>query len=395
MELALADRGVAQDSPGSVAIVDIDAQPEPAWRPPCESTGCVAFLSNLGVYDALIAFTPAADEPRSIFVIGLGWLKGKPEQVRRMVRTAERAWRTLSLRSVVVIDFDPCQPDAGPTPCCDPLSTDAWQRALEAFGQAVVARQETAAGTVEMFLLRRRQIGRFDDTVVTTVQTALPLLFDFVRASFAAQRAERGSALITAMFDQMTLPTLVVDRNAKPIMVNRAAKELLDRRTMLLRAMNGSITALTQRSSRALRTAIAKSTEATHGRADGMHAVRLSDSGDEWLLAIVMPTRPRTGLGTEPAATIIIHEPQRGRTPSCILSALGLLPSEQRFIDAFLQTDSLGDAAKLCSLSQETARTYLKRVRTKLGAHRQMDLVRLIHGLVPPITPDCATEGMH
>ena len=46
---------------------------------------------------------------------------------------------------------------------------------------------------------------------------------------------------------------------------------------------------------------------------------------------------------------------------------------------------SLGNAAEGCGLSEETARTYLKRVRAKLGVHRQMELAGLISGLVLPL----------
>ncbi|WP_375427458.1 ATP-binding cassette domain-containing protein [uncultured Sphingomonas sp.] len=56
----------------------------------------------------------------------------------------------------------------------------------------------------------------------------------------------------------------------------------------------------------------------------------------------------------------------------------------QRFLAVFMRSSSLVEAAKRCGLSDETARTYLKRVRAKLGAPRQMDLARSVHGLLAP-----------
>ena len=77
--------------------------------------------------------------------------------------------------------------------------------------------------------------------------------------------------------------------------------------------------------------------------------------------------------------------PGKVDAPSSLLEALGLLPSEQRFLGQFLKSSSLGNAAEGCGLSEETARTYLKRVRAKLGVHRQMELAGLISGLVLPL----------
>ena len=79
------------------------------------------------------------------------------------------------------------------------------------------------------------------------------------------------------------------------------------------------------------------------------------------------------------------HGAWQGRAPTSLLEALGLLPSEQRFLGHFLKSSSLCNAAEGCGLSEETARTYLKRVRAKLGVHRQMELAGLISGLVLPL----------
>ena len=82
---------------------------------------------------------------------------------------------------------------------------------------------------------------------------------------------------------------------------------------------------------------------------------------------------------------LILMGPGKVDAPTSLLEALGLLPSEQRFLGQFLKSSSLGNAAEGCGLSEETARTYLKRVRAKLGVHRQMELAGLISGLVLPL----------
>jgi hypothetical protein len=84
-------------------------------------------------------------------------------------------------------------------------------------------------------------------------------------------------------------------------------------------------------------------------------------------------------------ALLFVLAPGKMDAPTQLLEALGLLPSEQRFLGHFLKSSSLCDAALDCGLSEETARTYLKRVRAKLGVHRQMELAGLISGLVLPL----------
>ena len=103
-----------------------------------------------------------------------------------------------------------------------------------------------------------------------------------------------------------------------------------------------------------------------------------------------MPAVSRGGDTLSRCAMVLVHAPQTAEAPATLLEALGLLPSEQRFLSSFLRASSLNAAAEDSGLSEETARTYLKRVRAKLGVHRQMELAQLIYGLVPPLRQFCS-----
>ena len=113
--------------------------------------------------------------------------------------------------------------------------------------------------------------------------------------------------------------------------------------------------------------------------------IRLDGPDGSWRLAFVVPATPNTPDGACRSAMIVIHAPTTVQASPHLLEALGLLPSERRFLTSFLKASSLNEAAVDSGLSAETARTYLKRVRAKLGVHRQMDLASLISGLVPPL----------
>jgi DNA-binding CsgD family transcriptional regulator len=81
----------------------------------------------------------------------------------------------------------------------------------------------------------------------------------------------------------------------------------------------------------------------------------------------------------------MIHKMKIEAASSALMRAFGLLPSEQRFLTTFLQASSLSHAAASLDLSEETARTYLKRICSKLGVRRQIELASLMFGLSPPI----------
>ena len=159
---------------------------------------------------------------------------------------------------------------------------------------------------------------------------------------------------------------------------------MLDERKWLIRAADGSITGTNSNQAKALRDSIKlAATAADHSPIEEVH--RLDCRTGEWRLAYVVSAKSRAGDVLTRCALLIVLAPGKMDAPVQLLEALGLLPSEQRFLGHFLKSSSLGNAAVDCGLSEETARTYLKRVRAKLGVHRQMELAGLISGLVLPL----------
>lgn len=348
--------------------------------------GCNAFLTALGVEDALIAYSPAGRQERSLFVIGLRPLRERPEQLRRLLQAAERLWSPFVDRLVSVVDLptgveEPSAYDAGD----DRLLVGSWPSPLDPFGQGIVAQQITSRGKIDLFLLRRRERDRFGPEARMVTEAALPLFADAVLGYCEVRRSDHSAALLRILFDRMSAATLLVNAQGRPLMTNTAACALLHRRDPLLITVDGTIAAQLPRESRALKAAICNASDAEPGENNPPEAVRLTNGRDGFLLVVVIPARAERQDGTEGAAMVIVHEPKDDGAPAYILSALGLLPSEQRFLDSFLRSKSLSEAADRSNLSHETARTYLKRIRSKMGAHRQMDLARMVYGLVPPI----------
>jgi len=305
---------------------------------------------------------------------------------------ADRVWARSADGTLQIVGLPIFADDVG---CADsdherPALFGRLPSPLEGFGQAVVARQIDTEGRLDLLLLLRKGSEPLRSETAALMKATLPLFLDAILGFCLARRQEQRSALLRAMFDHMTLPTLLVDEQARPLIVNGAAAALLDRRDVLFRGADGVIAARSPRENRAFRAAVF-GVATSHGQDDdsGMSAVRLTDRAGQWKLAVAVPARSCLGdRKVRSAAMIVIHQPVAAGAPACILSALGLLPSEQRFLDHFLRANTLVEAAERSGLSHETARTYLKRVRAKLGAHRQMDLARLIYGLIPPLSAE-------
>jgi DNA-directed RNA polymerase specialized sigma24 family protein len=166
--------------------------------------------------------------------------------------------------------------------------------------------------------------------------------------------------------------------------MNSAARAMLEERKWLIRLADGSISSTNAKQSKQLRESIRIAATAD-ASASTENVYRLDSSTGDFRLAYVVSAMSRSGDTATRGALLIVLAPGKMDAPTPLLEALGLLPSEQRFLGHFLKSSSLGNAAVDSGLSEETARTYLKRVRAKLGVHRQMELAGLISGLVLPL----------
>lgn len=190
--------------------------------------------------------------------------------------------------------------------------------------------------------------------------------------------------MLEAMFDRVSLAMTMLSADAKPLFMNSAATAMLDERKWLIRSADGSIASTDTKQSKQFRESIRLAATADTN-IPTENVFRLDCNNGDWRLAYVLSAISRSGDTTTRCAMLIVLAPGKMDAPTQLLEALGLLPSEQRFLGHFLKSSSLGNAAVDCGLSEETARTYLKRVRAKLGVHRQMELAGLISGLVLPV----------
>jgi DNA-binding CsgD family transcriptional regulator len=94
---------------------------------------------------------------------------------------------------------------------------------------------------------------------------------------------------------------------------------------------------------------------------------------------VVTPLPASDGL----ALVVCANSKQNTSMVSCLLSELGLSPSEQRLAHRLVCGEGLDDAAEQISIKISTARSYLRSIFDKTGASRQSQLVALALSLTP------------
>lgn len=327
------------------------------------------YLAQFDITSALLTVAlPASGPQRHAFLIGFDHVRRDAAATQRLLNTMDGLWTRVGDQPLHHFQLSGLDTEPG-------SSTG---------GDGGIAIQMKRHGAhIRALFFHQRGTGRLSDQAAGALQLIAPLLADSAVGVAKLALQSRRSAMLEAMFDRVSLSMALLSADGQPLFVNSAAGALIEQRKWLIRAADGSIGAADPQQAKGLRDSIRRAATAT-AQAPVEDVFRLDCRNGDWRLAYVISAKSRSGDGTTRCAMVIIMGSGKVDAPTSLLEALGLLPSEQRFLGQFLKSSSLGNAAEGCGLSEETARTYLKRVRAKLGVHRQMELAGLISGLVLP-----------
>jgi hypothetical protein len=341
------------------------------------------YLAQYDVTSAIMTVTiPDVDIRRQAFLIGFEAARNNSNTTRRLLSAAEEIWARSDQQPAFQFQLS----DTNLACEIDPVSTNdsAGNAALAMFDHGVAAQMQHNGAIIRAVFFREKGMGRFSRQEVGSLQLILPLFADSAAGGAQLARQSQRSAMLEAMFDRVSLSMTMLSADSQPLFMNSSAMAMLNERKWLIRSADGSISGTNPKQAKALRESIRIAATADQN-APAEDVYRLDCRTGEWRLAYVVPAISRSGDVTTRCAMLIVLAPGTMNAPTQLLEALGLLPSEQRFLGHFLKSSSLCNAAVDCGLSEETARTYLKRVRAKLGVHRQMELAGLISGLVLPL----------
>jgi DNA-binding CsgD family transcriptional regulator len=194
----------------------------------------------------------------------------------------------------------------------------------------------------------------------------------FVSARLGLQRAQGATEALTAL----QLPALLVDEKGCVIEANPMSETLAD---LVKSGANNRLVLTDKRANDMLTAALASLVDAN---AAAPHSFPVRDAEDRpALIAHIVPIRRSAHDIFASSYAIVLLTPLGGpRAPSAALlrSLFDLTTAEARTAAGLATGQSLAETAAACSVTIETARTYLRRVLEKTGCHRQGELVALL-----------------
>ncbi len=338
------------------------------------------YLAQFDIASAILTVAfPGSGPQRHAFLIGFDHVRGDMAVTRQLLTMADDLWARIGEQPVHHFHFSGAAFGLGIA--AGGVGDAAANTALHS-GIAIQMKRD--GKIIRAIFFRQDGADQFSDRDAGSLRLIAPLLAESATGTAQLAHQSQRSAMLEGMFDRVSLSMALLSADGQPLFLNSAAAGLVEQRKWLIRGADGTIVAANPGQAKQLRESIRRAATAT-ADAPVEDVFRLDCRDGEWRLAYVISAKSRTGDGTTRCAMVIIMGPGKVDAPTSLLEALGLLPSEQRFLGHFLKSSSLCNAAEGCGLSEETARTYLKRVRAKLGVHRQMELAGLISGLVLPL----------
>jgi DNA-binding CsgD family transcriptional regulator/PAS domain-containing protein len=274
-------------------------------------------------------------------------------------------------------------------PNVDPMRTEFYQEYLRPqqllhWLCGIVCRRDAEF----WYLTAARQPARpgFGDTDKSRLGRLLPHIQRALELSWELAHERGARHVLLDVLDQLPTAIVVVDAQARPVMINAAAEAILALGDGML-VSSKRLGALWHAEGARLAQLIASAcgAAANGGSAGaGGHLTITRPSGFRPFLVIVSPL-PRADYDDvgrrRPVAAVVIKDLQAEPPTSAasrreIAKLYELTPAEERLLDLILDGSGLFEAAEQLGVSRNTARTHMKRIYAKTGTRRQAELVR-------------------
>ncbi len=222
----------------------------------------------------------------------------------------------------------------------------------------------------------------FGDAQRKILSAVTPHLMQAIRIQARLESIQAGRHAASGTLERLPLAVFFLDRKCRVVEMNSSARKLVAAGDGL-RLERGVLVAFDTRAEVQLQQMIFGAAAVDSGRFL-QHGGALSlprPEGRHALSAMVAPTGV-TGLfpaSRSARVVVLVEEPDRRTTSPIAAFTLGhkLSRAEAALTERLVAGMSLRQAAKLLGVSDNTARTHLKHVFAKTGAHRQAELVRL------------------
>jgi DNA-binding CsgD family transcriptional regulator/PAS domain-containing protein len=230
-------------------------------------------------------------------------------------------------------------------------------------------------------LLRDRE---FSEEEVELVRELMPHLARALQWHHRVGEFDTARAAAAEALERLPLGIIVIDERGKPLLVNAAARSIIDQRDGIGLASDGLACEHHEETLR-LRRLIARSLTRRHSdqRSAGGAVCVSRPSQKRAYYLLVTPLSRNTGqqLGSPQAtAAIFLSDPENaGMADTAVLQQLhGLTPTEARIAASLAAGLSMKDVADAQEMTLNTARWHAKHVFAKTDTAGQSELVRLV-----------------
>ena len=215
---------------------------------------------------------------------------------------------------------------------------------------------------------------------IAVVEQLLPHVRHFVRVRQALASADGREASLTGLLDQSGLAVLHLDRTSRVLETNAPALELLAIGDSIL-LQDGQLSA--RGSDSAARLGRLLSICCRKGVGGSMMFHPHGGSADsEPLLLCACPVAPDHTTFDTRGVSVQVLLTRLGTTPNVdtrqVARLYGLTPTESRVAALLTEGYAVGEIAASTGRKESTVRWHVRNLHSKLGVHRQADLVRLV-----------------
>jgi len=199
-------------------------------------------------------------------------------------------------------------------------------------------------------------------------------------------RRERRLQILEGMIDELAPALMLVNAAAQVFWTNYRAELILAERHLLIRNGGNMLASRTPSNTALLREAISEAIALApcDDEENDRYLLMPRDDGSEDVI-VLRPVSGRQGLESNRAVMVIVPQNDMLALAAKLVSLYGLIPSEGRFVSAIVYAGSPAEAAVQLGITDQTAKTYMKRIYAKLGISSQLELGMLLASLAPPL----------
>lgn len=187
--------------------------------------------------------------------------------------------------------------------------------------------------------------------------------------------SDLATEICTEALDQLAYGTVALDKDGRILFCNRIADELIGKSEDITRS-NGRLIFRRREHAQVIREL------ATDVDSVQREAVLRLRNGDHMIGVLAKPMASGRSPGGMTTARVIIYfhalTDHLQPSPALLAKLFGLAPSEAMLAILLSDGATLREAAKQLGITENSARTYSKRIFMKTGVGRQADLVRIV-----------------